>query len=96
MHRLLLNLDKLSIDHDLVELRFHGREELVQNIAEREIRAVPLKESPPDLIVSGAIKNQLRSGHLDAVGYIAQLSIRGSWYRRWAGPCLNSPGLRCG
>jgi hypothetical protein len=54
---LFLNFDQLSIDHDLVELRFHGREQLVQRIAEREVGAVPLKESSPDLMVSGPVKN---------------------------------------
>ncbi len=72
MHRLFLHFDKLSIDHDLVELRFHGREQLVQNIAEREVGAVPLKESSPDLIESCAIKNQLRSDNGDAVRYVAE------------------------
>ena len=72
---MFLHFDKLSIDHDLVELRFHGRKQLVQNIAEREVGAVPLKESSPDLIESGAIKNQLRSDNGDAVRYVAEFGV---------------------
>src|SRR5438552_2898032 len=46
MHRLLVHLNELSIDHDLIELRFHSRDELIQNIPEREVRArVDLRQS---------------------------------------------------
>jgi hypothetical protein len=81
MYRLLLYFDKLSIDHDLIELCLHGREELIQNIAEREVGAVPLKESPADLRESRAIKNQLRSKNANGVGDIARLSSANSWCR---------------
>src|SRR5206468_10680936 len=75
VHGLFLHFDKLSIDHDLVELRFHSREQLVQNIAEREVGTVPLKESSPDLLESGAITNHLCSDKIDAVRYVAEFSV---------------------
>ncbi len=59
MHRLLVHLDQLSIHHNLVELRFHRRDELVQNISKREVGAVALKERAANLIETCAIKNQL-------------------------------------
>ena len=71
MHRLLLNFDELSIDHYLVELRLHGREELVQNIAEREVGAVSLKKRAANRRPGCAVKNQLRSKDGNVVGYIA-------------------------
>ena len=94
---MFLHFDKLSIDHDLVELRFHGREQLVQNIAEREVGAVPLKESSPNLIERGAIKNQLRSDDGDAVRYVADLGVSDPWRRRrggGGGGCPSVPDLR--
>ena len=67
MHRLLVHRDEFSIDHDLVELRFHGRDELVQNISEREVGAVSLKKRAANLRPARAVKNQLRSENADAV-----------------------------
>src|SRR6267378_1961268 len=83
MHRLLVHLDELSIDHDLVKLRFHGRDQLIQNISEREVGAVALKKRAPDLIESCAVKDQLTSENGDAVGHIAYLSGRNGWCWRW-------------
>src|SRR5437667_3691727 len=96
MHGLFLHFDKFSIDYDLVELRFHGREQCVQNIAEREVGAVPLKESSPDLIESGAIKNQLRSDNGDAVRYVAQFGVSSPWRRcrNGGGECPSISDLR--
>jgi hypothetical protein len=75
IHGLLLHVDELSIDHYLVELRFHRRDELVQDVTEGEVGAVALKESAPDLVESCAVKNQLRSEDGDGVRYIAELNI---------------------
>ena len=82
---MLLHLDELSIDHYLVELRFHNRDELVQNIAEREVGAVSLKEGPANRRPGGAVKNELRSKNADRVGYIAEFSTRETWCRRRGG-----------
>src|SRR5256885_6753845 len=79
MHRLLVHLNELSIDHDLIELRFHSRDELIQNIPEREVGAVALKKRPPDLIESCAVKDQLTSENGDVVGHIACLGSRDAW-----------------
>src|SRR4029453_11764564 len=95
--RLFLHFDKFPIDHDLVELCFHGREQLVQNIAEREVGAVPLKERSPDLIERGAIKNQLRSDDRDAVRYVAEFGVSSPWRRCRGGSgggCPSIPDLR--
>src|SRR2546430_7507610 len=83
MHRLLLNLDEFSIDHDLVELRLHRGDELVQRIAKREVGAVSLKKRTPDLIESRAIEDQLPSENGDAVGHITCLASRNAWGWRW-------------
>ena len=92
MHRLLVHLNELSIDHDLIELRFHSRDELIQNIPEREVGAVALKKRPPDLIESCAVKDQLTSENGDVVGHIARLDVRNTWCccRRGGGqsPCV--------
>src|SRR5437868_5387003 len=89
MHRLLVHLDELSIDHDLIELRFHGRDELIQNIPKRKVGAVALKKRAPDLIESCAVEDQLTSENRDAVGHIACLSGRNGWGWRWI-CCLQS------
>src|SRR5205823_8519163 len=82
LYRLLLHLDQFPIDHDLVELRFYGRKELVQNIAECEIGAVPLKEGAANGWPTGAVKNQLCSKNADAVGNIAGCKIATTRFRR--------------
>src|SRR5437879_8474157 len=94
MHRLLLHFDELAIDHNLVKLGFHGREELVQNIPEREVCAVTLKKRAANLWKGSAVKNELLSKNADGVGDVACLHIRDRC-RRWIGQwCLNIPGLR--
>ena len=82
MYRLLVHTDQLSIDHNLVKLRFHDRDELVQNIAECEISAVSLKKRAADLRVACAVKNQLCSQNADRVGDIALLGVKDSNWRR--------------
>src|SRR5438477_7017811 len=82
LYGLLLHLNQLSIDHDLVELRFHGREELVQNVAEAEIGAISLKEGTANGWPTGAVKNQLCSKNTDGVGNIAQRSVGATGCRR--------------
>src|SRR6266487_1580291 len=96
MHRLLLNFDELSIDHYLVELRFHSRDELVQNIAEREIGAVPLEKGAANRWPCCAVKNELRSKNADGIGDIARLHIRNRCRGRSGQWCLNIPNLRRG
>src|SRR4029077_20199469 len=85
VHRFLLNFNELSVDHYLVELRFHSRDELVQNIAEREIGAVPLKEGTANRWPGGAVKDQLSSKNADAVGNIALIDIGNARRRRSGG-----------
>ena len=82
-----------SIDHNLIELRFHDRDELIQNIAEREVGAVSLKEGSADRRPACSVKNQLRSGHANGVGYIALLSKK-IWCRRRPGQWHGIPDLR--
>src|SRR6478752_1761922 len=91
----LVHLHEVAIDDDLVKLRLHRRDQLIQNIAEGEIGAVALKESAPDLIESCAVKNELRPGNTDRVGDIALFNIldRG-WRRRRRGLRPNVPDLR--
>src|SRR5205814_6713446 len=72
---LLVYLHELAIDDDLVKLRFHRGDQLIQNIAESELCAVALKKSAPDLIESCAVKNELRPRNTDRVGDIARLNI---------------------
>src|SRR4030095_1962763 len=94
VHGLFLHFDQLPINHDLVELRFHGRKQLIQNIAEREVRAVPVKESSPDLIESCAIKNQLRSDNGDAVRYVTEFRVSHPWRRCRGGGGGGGSGVR--
>src|SRR5438128_11136136 len=96
MHRLLVHADQLSIEYDLVELRFHDRNQLVQNISECEISAVSLKKRAADLRPACAVKNQLRSKDANGVGHIALLSTANNhWCRRRSGKrCVNLPALR--
>ena len=96
MYRLFLYTNQRLINYNLIELCFHYRDDLVKCIAEREVGAVSLKEGTTNRRPGCSIKNQLRSKDADAVGYIAQLSIRDSWFRRWAGHCLGIPDLRGG
>jgi hypothetical protein len=83
LHRLLVHLDELAIDDDLIKLRFHGCDELIQNIPEREVGAVALKKRASDLIESCAVKDQLTSENGDVVGNIACLCRRNGWCWRW-------------
>src|SRR5262249_18487247 len=76
MHRLLVHLYQLLIHHDLIELRFHRRDQLVQNISECEVSAVSLKKAATDLRPTCAVKNELRSSDANGVGYVARLNIR--------------------
>src|SRR4029077_2816733 len=96
MHRLLVHLDQLSIHHNLVELSFHRRDELVQNISKREVGAVALEKRAANLIETCAVKNQLRSKNADGVGNIGSLNIRKRhWCWRWSGQrYLDFPALR--
>ena len=75
MYVFLVHADELAIDDDLVKLRFYRRDELIQNVAKREVGAVALKKRAPDLIESCAVKNELRSGNTDRVGDIALFNI---------------------
>src|SRR5207302_8768808 len=93
LYRLLLYLDQLSIDYDLVELRFHGGEELVQNVAECEIGAISLKEGTANGWPTGAVKNQLCSKNADAVGNINRCKTATSRFgrsRHWNAKYLDS------
>src|SRR5437763_14339023 len=95
MHRLLVYADKLSINHDLVKLRFYCRDELVQNIAEREVGAVALKKGPPNFRETRAVKNKLTSRHADGVRAISLMHILGYRCGGWSGQWrLNIPHLR--
>ena len=80
-HIFLVHRDEFSIDHDLVELRFDRRNELVQNIAEREVSAVALKEGTANLVKCCAIKDELRAENADRVRDIALLNVRGCRWR---------------
>src|SRR5205807_6437997 len=82
MYRLLVYFDEFSIDHDLIELRLHSRDELIQNIPKREIGAISLKKGAANFRESGAVKNQLRPKNANAVRDIARLSICNRWCRR--------------
>src|SRR5215831_7205278 len=93
-HVFLVHFHKLAIDYDLVKLRFHRRDERVQNIAESEVCAVALKKSAPDLIESCAVKNELRSRNTDRVGDIALLNIPDRCWRCSSQWCTNIPDLR--
>src|SRR5439155_3448558 len=95
MHRLLVYADKLPINHNLVKLRFYCRDELVQDIAEREVGAVALEKRAANLRKSGAVKNQLTSKHADGVRDIGLLHILDYRCRGWSGQWrLNIPHLR--
>src|SRR5690242_14405116 len=94
MHRLLVYADKLSVNHNLVKLRFYCRDELVENIVEREVGAVALEKRAPNLRESGAVKNQLTSKHADGVRDIALLHILDRCRCRGGQWCLNIPHLR--
>src|SRR5438034_9990626 len=94
MHRLLVYADKLPVNHNLVKLRFYCRDELVQNIAEREVGAVALEKCAANLRESGAVKNQLTSKHADSVGDVALLNNGGRCRCRRCQWCLNIPHLR--
>src|SRR4029450_3525987 len=71
----LVHLDEFSLDHDLVELRFHSRDELVQSVAKREVGAVSLKKCAANLVKRRAVENQLSSKNTDGVRNIAKLHI---------------------
>src|SRR5438105_14136545 len=94
MHRLLLHFDELAIDHNLVELGFHGREELGQNIPEREVCAVPLKKRAANLWKGGAVKNELLSKNADGVGDVACVHVRDLCRRRIGEWCLTISDVR--
>src|SRR5438067_6374543 len=95
MHRLLVYADKLPINHNLVKLRFYCRDELVQDIAEREVGAVALEKCAANLRESGAVKNQLASKNADSVRDIGLLHILDYRCRGWSGQWrLNIPHLR--
>src|SRR5437016_5157642 len=83
MHRLLVHRDELSIDHDLIKLRFHSRDKLIQNIPECEVGAVSLKKRTANFRESRAIENQLPSENGDAVGQIACRAHINGWGWRW-------------
>ena len=53
-----------------------------RTLRKREVCAVTLKKSAPDLIESCAVKNELRSGNTDRVGDIALFNIGDTWRRR--------------
>src|SRR6188472_1775408 len=76
----LVHADEVAIDDDLVKLSFHDGDQLIQNVAKGEVRAVALKKRPTYLIESCAVKNQLGSGNADRVGDIARFNIPN---RRW-------------
>ena len=90
----LVHADEIAVDDDLVKLRFHRRDQLVQDIAKREVGAVALKKRAPDLIESCAVKNELRPGNTDRVGDIALFNILDRGWRCSSQWCANIADLR--
>src|SRR4029077_13022420 len=94
VHVFLVHADELAVDDDLVELRFHRGDQLIQNIAESEVRAVALKKRAPDLIESCAVKDELRSRNAARVGDIALFNFRIRVWRCGSQRCTSIADLQ--
>ena len=56
------------IDDHLIELRFYVRDDLVEHIAKREIRAVTLEKCPANRADRAVVKNHLLAEDANVVG----------------------------
>src|SRR5215475_12418397 len=65
--RFLLHNDQLAVQDDLVKLRFHRRDRLIDGVAKREVSRVALEERPAKRAERAVIKNQLFAGDLNIV-----------------------------
>src|SRR6202011_68656 len=64
---LLLHADERFVEDNLIVLRLHRGDNLIDDVAEREVGAVALKEGATNRAKSAVVENQLRAGDADRI-----------------------------